>query len=113
MGDCCNCHSEVSRDGSGQLSRFLKALDPAYARIDDRSINDGFFVPDPDGEIWYDFPAISATRHNYSYGLNFADGHSELWKLRDPKSRLVDQNRVSQPGNTDLKRLGEASSVRR
>ena len=40
MGDCCNCHSEVSRDGSGQLSRFLKALDPAYARIDDRSIND-------------------------------------------------------------------------
>ncbi|MGN6297112.1 MAG: carboxypeptidase-like regulatory domain-containing protein [Ginsengibacter sp.] len=40
MGDCCNCHSEVGRDGSGQLSRFLKALDPAYARIDDRSIND-------------------------------------------------------------------------
>ena len=40
MGDCCNCHNEVSRDGSGQLGRFLKALDPLYAPIDDRSIKD-------------------------------------------------------------------------
>jgi len=40
MADCCNCHSEISRDGSGQLSRYLKALDPAYAPIDDRSIEE-------------------------------------------------------------------------
>ncbi len=40
MGDCCNCSSEVSRDGSGQLSRYLKALDPSYALIDDRSIEE-------------------------------------------------------------------------
>src|SRR6476660_1020043 len=40
MGDCCTCNSEVTRDGSGQLSRFLKALDPVYAKVDDRSIND-------------------------------------------------------------------------
>ena len=80
---------------------------------DERSINDGFFVPDPDGDTWYDFPANSARRHGYSYTLNFADGHSEAWKLRDPKTRLVTQNRISQPGNTDLKRLGEASSERK
>ena len=29
----CNCHTEIVRDGSGQLQRYLKALDPAY---DDR-----------------------------------------------------------------------------
>ena len=40
MGDCCNCSGEVSRDGSGQLSRYLKALDPTYAPVDDRSIED-------------------------------------------------------------------------
>ena len=40
MGDCCNCNSEINRDGSGQLSRYLKALDPSYALIDDRSIEE-------------------------------------------------------------------------
>lgn len=40
MGDCCQCHSEISRDGSGQLNRYLKALDPAYAPVDDRSIEE-------------------------------------------------------------------------
>jgi hypothetical protein len=36
----CHCHTDIPRDGSGQLTRFLKALDPAYARIDDRSFAD-------------------------------------------------------------------------
>ena len=27
---------------------------------DERSINDGFFVTDPTGQIWFDFPAMSA-----------------------------------------------------
>ena len=36
----CNCHYEIPRDGSGQLCRYLKALDPAYAPVDGRSIED-------------------------------------------------------------------------
>ncbi|SKC66349.1 carboxypeptidase-like regulatory domain-containing protein [Ohtaekwangia koreensis] len=36
----CNCHTEITRDGSGQLGRYLKALDPAYAPIDERSIEE-------------------------------------------------------------------------
>src|SRR5689334_14494251 len=36
----CDCHKEISRDGSSQLSRFLKALDPNYVQIDDRSIEE-------------------------------------------------------------------------
>ena len=35
-----NCHSETPRDGSGQLGRYLQALDPAYAPIDGRSIEE-------------------------------------------------------------------------
>lgn len=40
MGGCCSCNSEINRDGSGQLSRYLKALDPSYAPVDDRSIEE-------------------------------------------------------------------------
>ncbi|MBO9618708.1 MAG: carboxypeptidase-like regulatory domain-containing protein [Niabella sp.] len=40
MAGCCSCNSETNRDGSGQLSRYLKALDPSYAPIDDRSIEE-------------------------------------------------------------------------
>ncbi|MBV7530821.1 hypothetical protein [Chitinophaga sp. sic0106] len=36
----CHCHTEVTRDGSGQLDRFLAALDPSYAAVDGRSIED-------------------------------------------------------------------------
>ncbi len=40
MGDCCSCNSEITRDGSGQLSRYLRALDPSYAPVDNRSMED-------------------------------------------------------------------------
>ena len=36
----CNCDTEINRDGSGQLQRYLKALDPSYAPIDGRSTED-------------------------------------------------------------------------
>jgi prepilin-type N-terminal cleavage/methylation domain-containing protein len=78
---------------------------------DERSINDGFFVPDPTGRMWIDFPAISARRHNFSFVLNFADGHSEIWRLRDPKTRLIRVNNTEQSANADLLRLAAASSV--
>jgi hypothetical protein len=78
---------------------------------DERSINDGFFVPDPTGRIWLDFPAISAHRHNFSFGLDFADGHSEIWRYHDPRTFRVKLNGSEQPGNTDLSRLAAASAI--
>jgi hypothetical protein len=39
MSDC-QCQSDINRDGSGQLGRFLKALDPSFAPIDGRSMED-------------------------------------------------------------------------
>ncbi len=78
---------------------------------DERSINDGFFVPDPSGRIWIDFPAISSHRHGFSYTLAFADGHSEAWRHTDPHTRLVDHNKTEQSGNADLQRLARASAT--
>jgi type II secretory pathway pseudopilin PulG len=78
---------------------------------DERSISDGFFITDPTAHVWFRFPAISAHRHNYSYVLDFADGHSEIWRLRDPLSYEVTQTETEGTGNTDLQRLANATST--
>lgn len=36
----CNCNTEIIRDGSSQLDRYLQALDPGYAPVDGRSLED-------------------------------------------------------------------------
>ncbi|MEI6756335.1 MAG: hypothetical protein WCK85_00660 [Chlorobium sp.] len=36
----CKCNHELPRDGSGQAGRYLKALDPSFAPIDGRSIEE-------------------------------------------------------------------------
>jgi prepilin-type N-terminal cleavage/methylation domain-containing protein len=78
---------------------------------DERSINDGFFVTDPEARVWVDFPAASAHRHAYSYELSFADGHSETWKQMDPRTGRVYKHKTEQASNADLKRLANATTV--
>jgi prepilin-type N-terminal cleavage/methylation domain-containing protein len=78
---------------------------------DERSINDGFFVTDPDARMWYDFPANSAHRHDFSFGLAMADGHSEVWSYHDPRSRGLSVNQTLQFDNSDLQRLANASTL--
>ncbi len=80
---------------------------------DERSINDGFFVTDPSGRIWFDFPAISSHRHNHSFALNFGDAHSEIWMHHDARTRSVRLNQTEQFGNTDLQRLAQAATLQR
>jgi hypothetical protein len=54
----CHCNTDIILDGSGQLGRYLKALDPSYAPIDDRSIDDLLvFAKRYAGQIrFYDIP---------------------------------------------------------
>lgn len=78
---------------------------------DDLMINDGFFVSDPLETKWYDFPTRSARRHNFGYSSSFVDGHCELTKLNDPRSRdpkLV--SKTDQPGNEDLAIIGRKTT---
>ena len=52
---------------------------------DGNSINDSMFVVDMGaGSGIADAPA---RRHGNAYGINFADGHAEIYKLRDPRSQ--------------------------
>jgi len=78
---------------------------------DERSINDGFFMTDPTAGVWWDFPAISAHRHSYSYAINFADGHSEIWRYQDSRTFQVDSPQTDQAGNGDLARLSRAATT--
>jgi prepilin-type N-terminal cleavage/methylation domain-containing protein len=80
---------------------------------DERSISDGFFVTDPTGQVWINLPAMSLHRHDWSYALNFGDGHSSVWRLTDPSTFQVKLARTEQPGNRDLARLGAATATRR
>lgn len=78
---------------------------------DEKSINDGFFMTDPTAAVWLEFPAISEHRHNFSYTLSFADGHSEIWRYRDPRTLAVVAPNQDQQNNLDLIRLARASTV--
>lgn len=80
---------------------------------DERSINDGYFVTDPNGLKWIDLPAISKNRHDCSYPLAFADGHAEIWRLRDARTFGLFACGTEQAGNSDLGRLAAAATVKR
>jgi prepilin-type N-terminal cleavage/methylation domain-containing protein/prepilin-type processing-associated H-X9-DG protein len=83
----------------------------AWVFIDEhqRSINDGWFAVDMVGDRG--LLDIPASRHGGSYALSFADGHSEIWKLQDSRTRNWIKRPVSNdPPNPDLKKLQAAST---
>jgi len=73
--------------------------------IDERSdsINDSYFEVNMSKDIIVDFPA---SYHNLAGCLNFADGHSEVHRWRDPRTRpAIAVLRSASPNNEDLKWL--------
>ena len=75
------------------------------------SIDDGWFlVTMDDSRPFANYPA---TRHQHGYGLNFADGHVESKKLRDPNSRsLGTQYPQISAKNSDWLLLKQMTTVR-
>ena len=78
-------------------------IDEHEATIDDA----WFLVTMDDSRPFASFPA---TRHERTYGLNFADGHAEFYKLRDPKT-LGAETQVG-ANNTDWQRLKQVTTIR-
>jgi prepilin-type N-terminal cleavage/methylation domain-containing protein/prepilin-type processing-associated H-X9-DG protein len=79
--------------GQDHFRVFLKEsdiVDPspsrAWVMIDEheRSINDGWFAFDMSGNRG--FIDVPASRHDRRFALAFADGHAEIWELRDPRT---------------------------
>jgi prepilin-type N-terminal cleavage/methylation domain-containing protein len=120
MGERDPALGPIPASADGYVLAFAKDSDirrPSESWIlldeDERSINDGFFVTDPAARVWFDFPAISAHRHNFSYGLNFADGRADIWRHHDPRTFQVTQARTEQANNSDLERLAKATTVKK
>ena len=81
--------------GFSQYKQYLKQTQvPKPAKtwliLDEHpdSINDGYFINNPNASAWQDIPA---SYHCGSCGFSFADGHSEIKKWR---SRTSNYNRV-------------------
>jgi prepilin-type processing-associated H-X9-DG protein len=109
----------ASRKGEyWRFQRLVELPSPAtlFVFIDEHedSITGGDFLMSLglDATIWNDHPA---SRHNSSGVLSFADGHVELKKWLDARTRQpVTRSRllgVAAPGSVDLRWLAERTSV--
>ena len=104
--------------GANALRVFRKQADitapsPAncWVLIDENpaSINDGFFVCDPN--VKDSWPDVPASYHNGAGGLSFADGHSEIKKWKDKNVLNLSTPPASRdPGSTDLQWLQERTT---
>jgi len=115
-GDCGTDPTFCGKNwGFPQYKQYLKQFHvprPAktWLTIDEHpdTINDGYFINNPDLDHWQDIPA---SYHNGACGFSFADGHSEIkkWLSRTSKYTTVvyDGNRARMSfdaaGQTDFK----------
>lgn len=83
----------------------------AFVFIDEneRSLNDGWFAFDMRGARG--FLDLPATRHENAFTLSFADGHVEVWTVKDPRTSQWQSVPIgNNPVNVDWERLRSAAS---
>jgi len=83
----------------------------AWVMIDEheRSINDGWFAFDMVGDRG--FIDVPASRHDRRFALAFADGHAEIWELRDERTIKWESLPIpNSPSNPDWIRMQPATS---
>jgi prepilin-type N-terminal cleavage/methylation domain-containing protein len=82
---------------------------------DESTISDGAFKFDPSGQKTAGhLPAFSKDRHNFGYGINFADGHTEMWRFHNPANvELFNQGSgdASVTSDADIQRLSSATAL--
>jgi hypothetical protein len=97
------------RDGELAIagpSRLWVFLDEHEASLDDA----WFLVTMDDSRPFESYPA---SRHEWGYGLNYADGHVATAKLRDPGSRVLGTENVQiARENADWIWLKQATTIR-
>jgi len=76
----------------------------------DIGINDGAFGVTMVSARWVDFPGIY---HNFACGFAFADGHSEIHKWKDPRTKADAAASYDVPGSKDWEWIQERTSARR
>jgi hypothetical protein len=124
------CFSGVVSDWK-IITKTAEMIKPApvdtFVMLDERddSINDGLFYVGMEGFEPY-APSqmkicdVPSSYHNGAGGLNFADGHSEIRRWRDPRTNPRHQGDVhlrtegtASPGNEDLRWLQQRATSRK
>jgi hypothetical protein len=99
------------------LSDFVRPGPAAaftFIEEDANSINDGVLgcvgPSSPQKYTWIDWPA---TYHDMAGGVSFADGHAEMHRWQDTRTRIVNGNVASQvqPNNPDIAWLAQRTSA--
>jgi prepilin-type processing-associated H-X9-DG protein len=95
-------------------------LDPSPSRLwvildeDEDSINDAALAVGVKTAEWIDWPG---TFHNNACGLSFADGHSEVHKWIDARTKVVNhnisRNTVASPLSADWSWIAERTSAKK
>ncbi|MHC4488345.1 MAG: type II secretion system protein [Planctomycetota bacterium] len=115
--DSMNCRGWTHRadmPGSVMLKKRTDIRNPTqrFVFLDDGGVGDahlGGWTTYVKEEKWWDPPPI---RHGVGTNFSFADGHSEYWKWKDPRTlelgwRAIEIKRAIrdlQPGNEDIRR---------
>ncbi|MDB6108930.1 MAG: hypothetical protein JWR69_680 [Pedosphaera sp.] len=98
----------------GRMSDMV-APSPAMLWIlldeDENSINDAGFAVDMNVVEMIDWPG---TYHNFGCGFAFGDGHSEIHKWKDGRTKVVNGNvsRVTQANNQDIIWMQQRTSAK-
>jgi prepilin-type N-terminal cleavage/methylation domain-containing protein len=85
------------------------ALAFVFVEEHENTIDDGHFGFVPEGNEWLNLPA---TRHRGAE-FSFADGHSEIFKWRDPATLALTHGFVTTPNDADLTRVEAALATKR
>jgi prepilin-type N-terminal cleavage/methylation domain-containing protein/prepilin-type processing-associated H-X9-DG protein len=100
--------------GFTENKKFSDIKDPGPSQanffVDENaeSIDDGYFAVDSHQSAYW--RNTLASRHGNGGVLSFADGHAELWRWIEAKTKLLKGLNVNTtPGDRDLRRLKEAT----
>ena len=75
------------------------------------TLEDGYFAIQVDNRVWQNSPS---DRHNRGANLSFADGHSEIYKWREPKTGKVSWNEPAQkPLDRDFDRVAATIATKK
>jgi prepilin-type processing-associated H-X9-DG protein len=111
-----NAHGHTRSGPYRTYGKTSDVVDPGPASLwvlideDEWSINDGGFAVGMVQAVWIDWVG---TYHNGACGLAFADGHSEIRKWVDPRTKVVNRSvaQLPVPGSQDWIWLSERTSA--
>jgi prepilin-type processing-associated H-X9-DG protein len=111
-------YSTPATNPAGKYRTFVKENEFASAGLatlwviadeHEATIDDAWFLVTMDNS--QPFASLPAFRHQLGYTLNFADGHVELFKMRDPNtSKALERGQIN-PQNSDWLRLRQVTTV--